>query len=178
MKPTDSDSTPRHNDEALRWQLRALRREQMPARDLWPGIAASLATPAPCPASLRPAIRPVRLARRWPVPLALAATLAVAVGALGWWQRGPSPLSEPSPTIVQREAEGMTRQYRTALAQLAAAAPAAEHSALQTAFDELDRNAGLILEALTHDPDSRLLLQQLRRTYTHRLALARRVAFS
>lgn len=28
--------------DALRWQLRALRRDQPPARDLWAGIAARL----------------------------------------------------------------------------------------------------------------------------------------
>ncbi|NUO76187.1 MAG: hypothetical protein HOQ32_09255, partial [Lysobacter sp.] len=28
--------------DALRWQLRALRRDQPPANDLWPGIAARL----------------------------------------------------------------------------------------------------------------------------------------
>lgn len=177
MKPVDSASPSRDDDEALHWQLRALRREQMPERDLWPEVVASLAQPAPGPASLRPAPRSMRPAGRWPVPLALAATLAMAVGALGWWQRSPQSESD-SPTTVQQEAEGMTRQYRAALAQLADAAPAAEPSALQSAFDELDRNAGLILEALAHDPDSRLLLQQLRRTYAHRLALAQRVAFS
>ena len=31
-------------DEALRWQLRALRQDMPPTRDLWPGIAARLAT--------------------------------------------------------------------------------------------------------------------------------------
>lgn len=178
MNPVDSDSPLRDSDEALRWQLRALRYDQTPGRDLWPGIAASVANPAPCAASQQQAPRPVGRARRWPVPLALAATLVVALGALGWWQLERQALSDTSSTIVQREAEVMTRQYRTALAQLADATPAAEDSALRPAFDELDRNAGLILEALTHDPESRLLLQQLRRTYTHRLALAQREAFS
>lgn len=47
--------------------------------------------------------------------------------------------------------------------------------AMKPAFDELDRNAALILDALSHDPDSRMLLEQLRRTYARRLALAQRL---
>jgi hypothetical protein len=57
-------------------------------------------------------------------------------------------------------------------------APAATATTLQPTFDELDRNAALILDALAHDPDSRLLLDQLRRTYARRLALAQRVAYT
>ncbi|MNP82071.1 hypothetical protein D3C76_1805950 [compost metagenome] len=49
---------------------------------------------------------------------------------------------------------------------------------LQPVFDDLDRNAGLILQALARNPDSRLLLEQLRRTYARRLALAQRLVYA
>ena len=48
-------------DEALRWQLRALRQDMPPTRDLWPGIAARLAT---SPRHQAPA-RPRRPCIRW-----------------------------------------------------------------------------------------------------------------
>ena len=69
----------------------------------------------------------------------------------------------------------MTRQYEAAMMEVAAGQPPVE---LKPAFDELDRNAALIREALARDPDSRLLLEQLRRTYARRLALAQRVAYA
>ena len=39
---TPHDPTPL-SDDALRWQLRALRQDAPPSRDLWPDIAAKLA---------------------------------------------------------------------------------------------------------------------------------------
>jgi hypothetical protein len=168
--PRDAAGTDNNDDfpDALRWQLRALRTDEAPSRDLWSGIAAQLQG-----TRVRQSAR-----RRWMVPTALAATLVIALGATGLW-RG-AILSPPTPdatsaTLVQREADGMTRQYAAALTEVAAA-PAAP--GLQPTFDELDRNTRLILDALAHDPDSRLLLEQLRRTYAHRLALAQRAAYS
>jgi len=147
--------------EALRWQLRALRRDEVPAHELWPGIAARLQ-----------AQQPVR--RRWLVPTAIAASLLLVVGVLGrFGAPATSPATESGATLVQREADGMTRQYQAALQELA---PAGVPTTLQPTFDDLDRNAALIRNAIADDPDSRLLLEQLRRTYAHRLALAQRVA--
>lgn len=164
-------------DDALRWQLRALRQDGAPGRDLWPGIEAALARP--------PAARPRRPLL---VPVALAASLLAVIGFAGWWLPGPSgapqatqvaATADAEPTLVQREAAGMTRQYDAALVELGAAASApAGDAAYRTAIDELDHSAGLILDALAHDPDSRLLLQQLRRTYARRLALSQRAALS
>ncbi|HEY0502567.1 MAG TPA: hypothetical protein VGD42_03640 [Lysobacter sp.] len=152
--------------EALRWQLRALRRDEAPAHELWPGIAARLqAVQAP---------HPVR--RRWLVPTAIAASLLLVVGVLGRFETSvPSPATESGATLVQREADGMTRQYQAALQELA---PADVPTTLQPTFDDLDRNAALIRDALVRDPDSKLLLEQLRRTYARRLALAQRVAYT
>ncbi|WP_206411840.1 hypothetical protein, partial [Lysobacter enzymogenes] len=41
--------------DALRWQLRALRRDQPPSRDLWSGIAARLGEQAPAGEQAPPA---------------------------------------------------------------------------------------------------------------------------
>jgi hypothetical protein len=76
---------------------------------------------------------------------------------------------------VQREADGMTRQYQAALQEMQAAPMPAS---LKPTIDELDRDAAMIRAALARDPDSLLLLEQLRRTYAHRLALAQRVAYT
>lgn len=155
--------------EALRWQLRAMRRDAQPGNDLWPGIAARLQ-----------AQRPVAKARpRWLAPVSMAATLALAIGMVGLWRSeggGNAPVVTPAKaTLVQREAEGMTLQYQAALRVVDSGQAPME---LQPVFEDLDRNAGLILQALARNPDSRLLLEQLRRTYARRLALAQRLAYA
>ena len=158
----------------LRWQLRGLRFDEAPGRDLWPGIAARLAA---VPAGS--AVPPDRaLGGRNPrpraglLPAALAASVILAVG---WLVEQYSGSVSAGTSVVQREAAEMSGQYRAAIDQAAGPGTPVPAS-LQAAFDELDRNAGLILDALAEDPDSRLLLQQLRRTYDHRLQLARRAA--
>jgi hypothetical protein len=155
--------------EALRWQLRAMRRDAQPGNDLWPGIAARLQ-----------AQRPVAKARpRWLAPVSMAATLALAIGMVGLWRSeggGNAPVVTPAKaTLVQREAEGMTLQYLAALREVDSGQAPME---LQPVFEDLDRNAGLIQQALARNPDSRLLLEQLRRTYARRLALAQRLAYA
>lgn len=195
--------------DALRWQLRALRRDQPPSRDLWAGIAARLdeqaqapaddgraAAAAPAPARSDAAgpttlvARPRAAARsRWMAPLALAAGVAALAIGLGTHLRSAQdpaspaagavavqPAGQAAPTLVQREAQGMTLQYQAALREVEPASAATV--AMKPAFDELDRNAALILDALSHDPDSRMLLEQLRRTYARRLALAQRLAYT
>ena len=87
----------------------------------------------------------------------------------------PGASRGPQASLVQLEAQGMARQYQAALIEVGSGRPPAE---LQPAFDELDRNAALILDALARDPDSRLLLEQLRKTYARRLALAQRLAYA
>jgi len=158
--------------DALRWQLRAMRRDEAPERDLWAGIAERIQAQPRQVAPQRP---------RWLTPVAMAATLVLAVGMVGLWRSGaevpgnPGTPAAQSETLVQLEAQGMRRQYQAAMIEVGPGRPPAE---LQPAFDELDRNATLILDALAHDPNSRLLLEQLRRTYARRLALAQRVAYA
>lgn len=172
MKTHDHDDDISRDEmpDALRWQLRALRRDVPPQQDLWPAIAQRLQEQ---PRNTTPRAR-------WITPVALAATLVLAVGAVGFWRGADlpvngSPTAAPRATLVQLEVQGMTREYQAAMLEVGATQPPAE---LQPAFDELDRNAALILDALAHDPDSRLLLGQLRRTYARRLALAQRLAYA
>ncbi len=156
---------PGHNDfpDALRWQLRALRKDAAPAHDLWPGIAGRL---APQAASAPP--------RRWARPAAIAASLALVAGMAGWLARMGDVATAPAPTLVQLEAEGLSRQYQAALQEVQAPMPAS----LRPTAEALDRDVALIRAALASDPDSVHLLEQLRRTYAHRLALAQRLAYS
>lgn len=176
MNPNPSTPDPSGTPlpEALRWQLRSLRQPRAPDRDLWPGIAARLADTPQLPA--RASTRAPAL-RRWRVPASLAAALLVAWGVLGLMRQppttAPAPAPAATPTLVQIEAAGLTRQYQAAVTEVAML-PASP--ALQSTIEELDRSAALIRDALERDPDSRLLLDQLRRTYTHRLALAQRMA--
>ena len=157
MNPHD-DTT--QISDTLRWQLRALRCDEAPGRDLWPGIVAALA---------------VQRRRSWLAPAAIAASLLM-VGMVSWWQGTRMPVtSASSATLVQREADGLTRHYQAALREFA---PLSSPGSLQPTFIVLDRDAALIRAALEESPDSRLLLEQLRRTYAHRLALVQRVAYS
>lgn len=147
--PLDED---RALPDALRWQLRAQRRDVPPAADLWPGIAARLAP------------RPQRRTRRT-LPFALAASVMVATFA------GALALRTPSWTPEQRAATQLSQDYRAALETLPQPQAPADYRA---ALSELDRSARDIRRALQRDPDSRLLLEQLRRTYTLRLVLTQR----
>lgn len=157
----DQTRPPRDGDEpaeALRWQLRALRQDALPARDLWPSIA--------------PALQP-RLIGRPPVRtpwLALAASLLLVAGVVGIWHGRIDGNDAGRAALV--EARRLSTDYRQALAAMPADADTAR--VLAPAFDELDRSAEQIRRALARDPDSQLLLEQLRRTYTRRLELSQR----
>ena len=178
------DGTPHSRGEAaLRLALRGLRRDVEPETDLWPGIAARIAAlPRQAPAA------PPKRTPRWLWPLATAASLLLAVGVT--WKMQPATLSPDTQgaaivtttagaggqaPLVQREAEILTVQYRAALRELdAQSVPAG----WQPGLEALDRSAAEIRGALQRDPDSRLLLERLRDTYTRRLALSRRALYA
>lgn len=163
-------------DAGLRLQLRGLHRELAPARDLWPGIAVRIATPARTPSARLPSARPSP--RRF-APWALAASLLLAVGMVWQLQSPPAPQAVATPASAQsldREAAALTREYRAALQELQAAAPAAQ--AEQPALHELDRSAAQIRSALARAPDARFLLERLRHTYALRLELTQRAALT
>jgi hypothetical protein len=151
--PLDED---RSLPDALRWQLRAQRRDVAPPVDLWPGIAAQLQRQPP-------ARTPSRLPR-----FAIAASVLLVASGLVLGSRMPSSTN----TVAHHEAQSLTREYDRALQQMPHAKAPTE---LAPAFTELDRSAREIRRALQRDPDSRLLLEQLRRTYSLRLALSQRV---
>ncbi|MFT3763489.1 MAG: hypothetical protein QM761_12980 [Pseudoxanthomonas sp.] len=160
------------NDDTLRWQLRGLRRDIEPTRDLWPGIAARIAA-SPAKAAPDNAAPPRRRAPHW-LPLAMAASLLLALG-LFWRQPGivaDAPAGDP---LIQREAVAMSRHYEGAFAQFP---QAPENSGFTPAIRDLDRSAAQILAAIAHDPDSRFLLEQLRRTYARRLTLTQRATLT
>ncbi len=155
------DPTPL-SDDALRWQLRALRQDVPPARDLWPDIAARLASaPREVPAPKR---RPL-------APFALAASVLLAVTVTWQLQRAPT-----GDAVIQREAAALTRDYTGALAQLDVQAKGSPEYG--SALHALDESAAEIRHAIATDPNARFLLDQLRRTYARRLALTQRAAMT
>lgn len=150
----------------LRWQLRQLPREMDPSRDLWPGIATAI--------EQQPARR---VTRRWIPTFAIAASLLLVAG-LVWKMQLPvaaSPDPDPSARIVASESRAITDEYQAALQQFDGAAIAPQ---LRPSLGELDRSVVQIKRAIAADPDSVYLLQQLRRTYSRRLALTQRAVTS
>jgi len=158
--------------DALRWELRALRKDVVPAADLWPAIAARIAsTPQVAPAPVRKSWRPL-------APLAAAASFALAIG-IAWQVRPVGPEVAPAATaahgrIIVREAEAMTLEYQAALKEIDAYTPPPAKGAPE--LKVLDRSAAQIRTALARDPDARFLLDRLQRTYTRRLELTQRLA--
>ncbi|MFT3754587.1 MAG: hypothetical protein QM769_01350 [Pseudoxanthomonas sp.] len=163
------------NDDALRWQLRGLRRDVEPSSDLWPGIAARIAAAKPVPAHAAPRATtpPRRRASRW-LPAAMAASLLLAAG-LFWPRSGITPPAPAGDPLIQREAIALSQHYQSAFAQLP---PPAETSGYIPAIRDLDDSAAQILVAITHAPQSRFLLESLQRTYARRLALTQRAALT
>ena len=161
-------------DAALRLALRGLRQDRDPGRDLWPDIEARIH-------ALPQASAPVAANRRWAWPLAMAASMLLSAGVA--WQMRPAeaPMAarqadvRVAATLVQREAGSLTVQYQAALRELdVQPAPAS----WQPGLEALDRSAAEIRSALQQNPDSRLLLERLRETYTRRLALSRRALYA
>lgn len=176
MNTHEDNNNAHDNDDALRWQLRALRRDHVPATDLWPGIAARIAR-TPQGSDAPPVATPAR--RRTPAtrfaPWALAASMVLVVGVA--WQQRPdfsAPRADAgTPRLLHREADAMTREYDAALREYAAmGVPATPETT--DALRQLDRSAVQIRAALQQDPNARFLLDRLRNTYEKRLALTQR----
>ncbi|GAB2661514.1 hypothetical protein [Arenimonas aestuarii] len=148
-------------EHELRWQLRQLPRELEPGRDLWPGLAARLQPPA------------AKRRRPWLAGLALAACLCLAVGLAVVLGPAAAPTADPAVELVQREAQALTREYEAALLEMQAGSVPGD---LAPALATLDASAGEIREAMAEQPGSARLLDQLKRTYSRRLALTQRAA--
>jgi hypothetical protein len=158
-------------DRAILPRLRALRHDQAPARDLWPDIAARIASTPVGRGSAT--IGPFQRVAPW----ALAASIVIAV-LLGWQHRAARPDNASLP-LVASEARAMTRQYDAALRVINAGASvdsARIDSAHAPALQVLDRSSAEIRRALERDPDARFLLERLQHTYARRLALTERAA--
>ena len=152
----------------LRWKLRQLPREMDPPRDLWPAIEAAIARPA--------RVAPTR--RHWLAGVALAASVLLA-GGLFWkvqdTGRGPEISSQLTTLVVGAEAQAISLEYQSALRQFDGAPVAGE---MREGLDELDRSVEQIQRAIAANPDSVFLLQQLKKTYSRRLALTQRAVIS
>ncbi len=145
----------------LRWQLRQLPREREPSRDLWPAIQAGMN---------RGRARP---RHRWLLGLSMAASVALAAGL---FLRGPAneaPVTGEQLTarIVSNESREIRDEYQAALRQFDGAPIAPE---LGPSITALDRSVAQIQSAIAADPGSVFLLDQLRKTYSRRLALTQR----
>jgi hypothetical protein len=176
-----NEARTRIGEAELRMALHGLRKDIEPGHDLWPGIAARLQSQP------RPSAQPASKTRHaWLWPFATAATVLLAVG-VAWQIKPGKPVAAIAPviaqdvrpathaTLVQREADSLTVQYHAAMREIA---PQPVPASWQPGLDALDRSALEIRGALQRDPDSRLLLQRLRDTYTRRLALARRALYA
>ncbi|WP_132999498.1 hypothetical protein [Luteimonas arsenica] len=196
---------PRHREDPvdplpppLAANLRKLRADVAPGRDLWPGIAAKLPPRAPGEAPLADA-GPAHAAapatavrrgrhrfRRRNLGYAAAATIVLAT-AIGWQllpvQAPPAPVDDPAATLAAatdfdtpllHAADALAREYQGALREVQAANGA---TAATDGLDaELDRRAAEVRAALARDPDALHLFHRLQRIYAHRLALNLRQA--
>ena len=174
-----------HADDALpqslQRRLQALRQPAPPARDLWPAIEGRLGTAGARAAGARRA--PARRPRRRLAWLAVAASLVLAAGVGLRLQTvtpvGPGSVAtaparaEPSPAMLERQADAMTVEYAAALREVQAARPGPGDAGV---LAELDGSATAIRAALADQPDARYLLEQLRRVYARRLDITRRLA--
>ncbi len=155
------------SETEILWQLRQLPREVEPGRDHWPAIADAIAKQrAPSRA-------------RWIAPFAIAASLLLTAGLVGRAQfQDRAPVDAPraeadaiSSIVVRTEARAVTDEYQAALRQFQGAPVPAD---VAPTLRALDRSVAQIHRAIAADPDSVFLLDQLRRTYSTRLALTQR----
>lgn len=160
------------NDAELRFALRQLPRERPLPADAWPAIAAAIAAGPPRSAAggAPPRRRPVRA---W-LGLGLAASLLLAV-ALPRQSPSPAPAAGAPVAALRGEAARLRADYVDALALVDAPPPPAE---LAPVIATLERDAADVESALSQQPDAAWLLEQQRRVYTRRLALARLLATS
>ncbi|MBD8524975.1 hypothetical protein [Pseudomarimonas arenosa] len=152
----------------LRRQLARLgERQHEPPHDLWPAIVARLDDRRPARKPATPSYWP------WAMAASLAA-LALLVVLGGRWASGPEA-THPQIASVEHtarlgNAELITLEYRAALAEVAKAPLPPDLQALASSLDE---DARRIREALNAAPQSRLLMEQLRRTYAWRLRISK-----
>ncbi len=165
------------NDDKLSRAAAALATEIRPERDLWPGIAAAIATPAP---------------RRWTLVVAQAAAIVLLVTASSAItyvavKEAQRPVVQVSPDLVFEQASFGNRYNLGPGFQDARSALVAEFEAELERLSpetraEIASNLQLVQkaifdinEALEQEPNNVLLQERLLRTYREELALLRRV---
>lgn len=149
----------------LRRRLGRLREtDREPQHDLWPGIEARLE--ARTPSQRRPSYWP------WAMVASAAALALMVVFAGRWTPSADAPSDSAAAYAYTRpgSAELITLEYRAALAEVANAQLPPDLQALALS---LDQDARRIREALDAAPESRLLIEQLRRTYAWRLRISK-----
>jgi hypothetical protein len=166
-------------------RLAALSREQAPARDLWPGIVASMTAGN---------VGPVAPRRRWPLALAAGVAGAMMAGLIGWQagREAPTPVGIPSPAgsgsdafRESRFAAPEGRDYRATRAELettyrerlALLAPATRARIEQDLATIREANAD-IRRALATGPPSAVLNRLLESTWQQEFDLYATVARS
>ena len=158
-----------NNEFLWRNQMRKQAEAVEPTRDLWPAIAARLATPA---ASHR---RSRRSQIGW---LAIAATLVVAGGAglTAWrWQhavRVPAPVAVTEVHQDSGQPVASTTATAPELTALDWAVP--DDPALAASAQNLDNASAQLQDALEQRPDAVFLVGLLNRTNSMRLRLLRK----
>ena len=149
------------NDFELRRELRELRGSREPQHDLWPQIARKIA------ASEQAARVPIRRRRRW--PLAVAASLAMVIGAGVFsliWQDHTHRMT--SNDAAPRSRLDVGEQIQRARERAASGDPrlASAEVVLDTASQELDH-------ALQQQPDAVFLVGLINRTHAQQRKLTR-----
>lgn len=155
------------DDFELRRNLGRLRdQEREPPHGLWPAIEARLGAQSAPSRSSRPSYWP------WAM-LAPAAMLVLLVSFGSRWAPGAGEAVPPAVASQDSRpgsADLISLEYRAALAELAAAPLPPDMQALA---HSLDQDARRIRQALSEAPESRLLIDQLRRTYAWRLRISK-----
>jgi hypothetical protein len=154
-----------HDDEAtarLRDALAALPRELEPARDLWPGIAAGLAT------------RQAAGTRRLWIPMALAASLLLAFSSAlggawlgyGYAQRqgaalGSAPASAVDLAGIEQDYSAARASYFRELILGDERLDASTRETLRHNLAVIDRATNQLHQALANDPQNPLYVETL-----------------
>ena len=146
-------------DDHLMQRLKALPKEQMPSRDLWPGIASALY------AQQQPS------KKSYVSMLASAASL-VLVAMLAWFSF-ESGKSLQGQALVASLSQQHQMQRESLLVHYKDQAALTEN--LHQQLEELDEAAAAIKKALEQEPNSPALLKMLKHVYEQQLKLIERV---
>jgi anti-sigma factor RsiW len=165
----------------------ALPREILPARDLWPEVAARVRGAEGARVVLRPSVA------RWMRPTALAAAAAVAIAvSAALWTRGRVPVALPAgpegtlqPVAVGVASAGLLdaeREYARATADLMAAIDGQKdtlspetRAALEANLKTIDEALAQVRAALRNDPGNAQLAHLLTSTHQKKLGALQRV---